>query len=412
MSRTQLKRELGLPGAVAIGMASMLGAGVFTVWGPAVAAAGSAITLLIALAIATGVAYCNADSSARLAARYPQSGGAYLYGNKRLNPAAGFLAGWSFLTGKSASAAAMALTLGSYLAPDYAKPLAVAAIIVLLAVNLLGIRKTTIATAIFLLVTLGILAIIITTGWSAGSWRETLDEASVHGTFTAAGLLFFAFAGYARLATLGEEVRRPQWTIPRAIPLALVLTVAVYLLVAATALHVLGSATLSESTTALADVAAAVNPALIPIVAIGAAVAATGVLLSLLAGMGRTALAMARDGWLPRRFTAVSERFSVPWVAEVAAATAAIVIVSVFDIVTAIGFSSFCVLIYYAVANASATTLNGRKVVPWLGLVGCLLMAIALPPESALSGATVIALGMLVYFVLARRAGRNRADAA
>ncbi|MFC4334975.1 APC family permease [Salininema proteolyticum] len=399
---TPLRRELGLPGAIAIGLAAMIGAGAFTVWGPATAAAGSATGLLAALGIAAAVAYANADSSARLAALYPQSGGTYVYGTRRLGPFPGFLAGWAFLTGKSASAAAMALTVSTYLWPEYDKPIAVLAVLVLLAVNLLGIKKTAAAAVVFLAVTLAVLAAIVFTGWTVPGYRDNLTDTDPWGVLTAAGLIFFAFAGYARLATLGEEVKRPQWTIPRAIPIALLMTVAIYLLIAATALHVLGSRALSQSPTALAAVAAAVNPALTPIIALGAAVAATGVLLSLLAGMGRTALAMARDGWLPKAFSRVSQRFAVPWAAEAAASATAVAVIAAFDMVGAIGFSSFCVLVYYAITNASASTLDRKRITPYLGAAGCLVVAASLPPASALSGLAVLLLGVGVYALRSR----------
>ena len=87
----QLRRRLGVFDAVVIGLGSMIGAGIFAALGPAAAAAGSG--LLVGLAVAAVVAYCNATSSARLAARYPQSGGTYVYGRERLGAFWGHLAG-------------------------------------------------------------------------------------------------------------------------------------------------------------------------------------------------------------------------------------------------------------------------------------------------------------------------------
>ncbi|WP_026924258.1 APC family permease [Glycomyces arizonensis] len=397
-----LRRHLGLPSAIVIGLASMLGAGVFSVWGPAAAAAGSGAALLAALAVAGLLAYCNADSSARLAAIYPQSGGAYVYGTERLHPAAGFAAGWGFLVGKTASAAAMALTFGHYLLPEYHRALAVAVVVALCAVNLLGVKKTAVAAAVFASVTVGVLAAVVIAGFTGPAAAQHLGRTHPWGVLTAAGFIFFAFAGYARIATLGEEVKRPERTIPRAIPIALAITFALYATVAAAALYVLGTGTLAGSETPLADLAAAGAPALEPLVSVGAGIAAAGVLLSLLAGIARTALAMARDRRLPGGLAAVSDRFAAPWAAELTASTAVLVVVATLDLAGAIGFSSFCVLIYYAVANGSAATLGGRSPVPWVGLAGCLLIAVSLPAPAVLGGMATFAVGAVWYLVSER----------
>ena len=226
-----------------IGLGSMIGAGIFVVLAPAAAAAGSG--LLIGLALAAVVAYCNATSSARLAARYPQSGGTYVYGRERLGEFWGYTAGWSFVVGKTASCAAMALTVGIYAWPAYAHALAVAAVVALTAINYAGVQKSALLTRVIVAVVLAVLAAVVVIVLGFGDVDDARlfgDDVSVGGVLQAAGLLFFAFAGYARIATLGEEVRDPERTIPRAIPIALGITLAVYATVAAVVLAELGSA--------------------------------------------------------------------------------------------------------------------------------------------------------------------------
>ncbi|WP_446217211.1 APC family permease [Micromonospora sp. IBHARD004] len=412
----QLRRRLGVPDAVVIGLGSMLGAGVFVVFAPAAAAAGGA-GLIIALALAGFIAWCNATSSARLAARYPESGGTYVYGRERLHPFAGFLAGWGFVVGKTASCAAMALTIGAYLWPGRARLVAVAAVVAVTAVNVRGIGKTAAATRALVGLVLAVLALVAVTGAPhiAADRLDGLAGTGIRGVLTAAGLLFFAFAGYARIATLGEEVREPERTIPRAVPLALGVVLAIYLVLAVVALGVLGEERLAASAAPLAEVVTAAGlPGLAWLVRAGATVAVTGVLLSLLAGVGRTTLAMARRRDLPGALAAVHPRYRVPHRAELAVAAVVIVVVALGDVRGAIGFSSCTVLVYYAIANASALTLGrepGRKVpvqlLAALGLVGCLVLAVNLPPASVLSGFGVLALGAAWYALRHIRAGRS-----
>jgi APA family basic amino acid/polyamine antiporter len=384
--------------AVIIGLGSMIGAGVFVVFAPAAAAAGSA--LLISLVVAAAVAYCNATSSARLAARYPQSGGTYVYGRERLGEFWGYLAGWSFVVGKTASCAAMALTVGLYLWPAHAHGVAVAAVVALTAVNYRGIKKSAFLTRLIVAGVLAVLAgVVATVAVSGHADRIALTGGSISGVLQAAGLLFFAFAGYARIATLGEEVRDPAHTIPRAILLALGITLAVYATIAVTLLAILGPAQLATATAPLTDaVRAAGAGGLEPAVRAGAVLAALGSLLSLILGVSRTTLAMARDGHLPTALAAVHPRFGVPHRAEIAVGVVVAVVAAVADVRTAIGFSSFAVLVYYGIANASAATL-GRRVVPAVGLAGCLLLAIFLPRASVLSGTAVLAGGAAIYVV-------------
>jgi APA family basic amino acid/polyamine antiporter len=221
----------------------------------------------------------------------------------------------------------------------------------------------------------------------------------VLGVLEAAGLTFFAFAGYARIATLGEEVRDPTTTIPRAIRLALGLVLVVYAVVAVAVLAELGSAAMASATAPLADaVTAAGHPGLTWIVRVGASIAALGSLLALILGVSRTVLAMARDHHLPSALAAVHPRFTTPYRAELTVGATVAVLAAVLDLRGAIGFSSFAVLVYYAIANASAMTL-GAIAIPVVGLLGCLILAFTLPLTSVTVGVAVVLLGAVVYAV-------------
>jgi APA family basic amino acid/polyamine antiporter len=413
--RPALARRLGSFDAVVIGLGSMIGAGVFSAFAPAAAAAGTG--LLIGLVIAAFVAYCNAIASAQLAARYPTSGGTYVYGRERLGPWWGFAAGWGFVIGKTASCAAMALTFAAYAVNGSARRervVAAAVVVVVTAVNLRGITRTAGLARILVAGSLAALAVAVAVIFASGQADAAplVDggiDGGVYGTLQAAGLLFFAFAGYARIATLGEEVRDPRRTIPRAILIALAITVAVYAVIGIAVLAALGADTLAGTTTPLATAVEAVGAAWAePVVRFGAAIASAGALLALVAGVGRTALAMAREGDLPRVLAAVDERRSVPHHAELAVGAAAVVLVLLTNIRGAIGFSSFGVLTYYAIANAAAFTQRGAerrtpRTLNAIGLVACLGLVVTLPAGAVAAGVGVLALGLGGRLVAVRR---------
>jgi len=412
---SRLSRKLNTFDAVVIGLGSMIGAGVFAVVGPAAQAAGTG--LLTALVIAALVAYCNALSSAQLAALYPESGGAYVYGRKRLGALWGFLAGWGFVVGKLASCAAMALTFASYAAPQWMRPLAVAAVLVMTTVNYFGIQKTAMLTRAIVVVVLAALATVIATSLYGGEIQPDrllpLTGTGPYGVLQAAGLWFFAFAGYARLATLGEEVVDPSRTIPRAIPIALGITLLVYAAVAVTAMLAVDLDTLSQATAPLAaTVEAGGLPGWSPVVRVGAAVASLGVLLSLVVGVSRTVFSMAANRDLPHFFAAVHPRHRIPHRAELAVGLLVALAVAFADLRSAIGFSAFTVLTYYAVTNAAALTLNTseRRWPRWVafaGLAGCAILAFSLPVSSVIAGSAVLVIGAVVFLLHVRHSPRR-----
>jgi APA family basic amino acid/polyamine antiporter len=420
----RLARRLGTGDAVIIGLGSMMGAGVFAAFGPAAKAAGTG--LLAGLVIAAVIAYCNAAASAQLAAVYPTSGGTYVYGRERLGDWWGFAAGWGFVAGKTASCAAMALTVASYALPGppavpwEQRLVAVAAVLGLTALNYRGVTKTAGLTRILVAATLAALAVVVAGIWAGGGasidhlggWAAA-GTGGGYGILQSAGLLFFAFAGYARIATMGEEVREPQRTIPRAIPAALVITVVVYLIVGSSALAAAGPGVLARAAAPLAAaVQAAGAGALAPVARAGGAVASLGALLALIAGIGRTTLAMARNRDLPGWLSAVHPRYRVPHHAEAALAVAVSALVLTTDLRGVIGFSSFAVLLYYAIANAAALTQPARerrwpRALNVLGAVGCVVLVATLPVTSLIAGLILFAVGLAGRLIVLRQRGRS-----
>ena len=395
-----------------IGLGSMIGAGVFSVFGPAAQAAGAA--LLIGLGIAAVVAYCNATSSAQLAATYPTSGGTYIYGRERLGAWWGYIAGWGFVAGKIASCAAMALTVVAYVIPTaWQRPVAVCTVAVMTAVTCLGVTRTARVTAILVSIVLAILGIAVVGAWAGGNpqgtrWDPTTAGHGWYGVVQSAGLIFFAYAGYARIATLGEEVREPRRTIPRAILIALLIAVVGYAAVALTTLATLGPQRLAASSAPVVDAVAAGSwNWAVPLVRVGAVAASLGALLALIAGIGRTTLAMARHADLPRWLAAVDPKRQIPRRAQLAVGLLVCVLVALTDLRGAIAFSSFGVLIYYLIANLAAFTQPGDdrrypRPVQILGVIGCAGLVATLPITGIVTGLAIFAVGVVLRLVRLR----------
>lgn len=409
-----LRRTLGVRDAVGVGLGSMLGAGVFVVWAPAAASAGSGRVLLLALGLAALVAVCNAWSSAALAVRYPRAGGSYVYGRERLGELPGFVAGWCFVVGKTASCAAMAMTVAAYAAPGHERPAGAVAVVVVAGLAVSGVQRSARISLLLAGAVLAVLLAVVVASWNRGAGSVPLapgagEDGGIYPLLQAAGLLFFAFAGYARIATLAEEVERPERTIPRAMLVSVAVVLTAYLVVAVTVLRVLGP-DLATTAAPLLDAADRLGGGWVGVVRVAAVLAAVGALLNLLLGISRTAIAMSRDGHLPHALTRTSTP-GVPVVTELAVAVLVLALVLVVDLRGAIGFSSFGVLLYYAVANASALTLRGdwrgAPVVPAVGLVGCLVLVATLPAVSVAGGAVLLAVG-LAWYAAGRRLRQAR----
>lgn len=391
----------------------MVGAGVFTAWSPAVAAAGGAA--LVGLVIAGGIAMCNAMSSAQLAACHPESGGTYVYGRARLSPLWGFAAGWGFVIGKLASSAAVALTIGTYLAPGNAQIVAIAAVVIVTAVNIGGLSRTARVTRWLLGIALATLAVALISGWwSMGEGPLALTDSGMRASpgplaiAQSAGFLFFAFAGYARIATLGEEVVDPARTIPYAVPRALAAVLGLYVVVGASLILILGSGGVAATDAPVrAVLERGPGAVLTPVLQIGVALAAAGVLLNLVPGISRTMLAMARHHDLPQVFAFIHPSRNLPLRAELTVAVIVIAIVAVTDLRGAIGFSGVAILTYYAITNASALKLAASerrwpRAVAWVGLVGCIALAVTLPVTNVLVAIGVFAVGFGLRRILQR----------
>ncbi len=419
-----LRRELGLFGATFMGLGAMVGTGVFVSIGIGAGIAGPAVVLCIA--IAAIVAACNALSSAQLAASLPVSGGTYEYGHAYLAPWLGFTAGWMFLCAKSASAATAALGFSGYLLSalgieGWFVPVAFATAAGMTVLVAAGIRRSNQANTVIVAITLlALLAFIagglVHIGNTGGqSWQPFVRPAEGQSDLTAllqcTALMFVAFTGYARIATMGEEVREPQRTIPRAIIATVAVSAILYVAVSATGIAAVGPEFLAAAVrTAAAPLEAAAEtfglPGIAWLVSIGAMTAMLGVLLNLLLGLSRVVLAMARRRDLPETLAAISAAGS-PVAAVVASGVIVTALTLTGDVRLTWSFSAFTVLVYYAITNLAALRLPREKrlypsVIAWIGLLSCVLLAFWVDLLVLAAGTALIAAG-LVWHLVARR---------
>lgn len=370
-----LHRTLSVRGATVISLAAMLGTGVFVIWGPVIALSGSGVFL--AFGLAACIAGLNAWSSARLATAHPESGGTYAYGRILLSRSVGNLAGWAFIIGKCASAAAAAMAIGMYIWPEHFRLLAYGAVVVALLIDIRGLRHSAVVTAVLVgIVIVVLLAVIGQQAIQQGVPQIDLGNFGVD-TVAASALCFFAFAGYARITTLGEEIRDPRSSIPRAIRISLVIVLLVYVGVAFVMLGYVQQGNVI-GTSGVLDVVSS-DPLLTVFVQIAIVLAAGAALVALIAGISRTVFAMSRAGDLPAGFTKLHR--GIPTVAQVAAAIVIAVLITVGQLVWLIGISAVSILLYYSVAHAAAWRLppddRPPRFVPVLGIIGCVVLALA-----------------------------------
>jgi APA family basic amino acid/polyamine antiporter len=422
-SSSTLRRELGVTGAVFMGLGSIVGTGVFVSIGIGAGIAGSSVVLAVVLA--AFVATANGLSSAQLAAIHPVSGGTYEYGYQYLSPTLGFTAGWMFLLAKSASAATAALGFSGYaldlvgVGTDWLVPLAVAAVLVLTGVVFSGLRRSSLVNIAIVSITLAALGAFVFVG------LPDVDSTRYSGFFgggsagfvEAIALMFVAYTGYGRIATLGEEVREPRRTIPRAIVTTLLVTMVLYASVAFVAVGVAGPDRLAALTGSLAAPLEELakefaGDGLAALVAVGAMTAMLGVLLNLILGLSRVLLAMGRRRDMPAATARLNATGTTPVVAVAVVGAVIAGLVLIGDVETTWSFSAFTVLIYYSITNLAALQLpdDQRRFprwVSWAGLAACLFLAFWVDPVVVLGGLGLLAAGFAVRAVVRRLATRT-----
>jgi APA family basic amino acid/polyamine antiporter len=407
-----LRRDLRLIDAVTVGLGAIIGAGIFVVTGVAARVAGPAF--IVGLLIAGVAATCNALSSAQLAAAYPHSGGTYEYGYRVLSPRLGFAAGWLFLVSKLAAGGTVALGFGASVAALWpglpARVAAVTAAIVLTAANYLGIKKAGRLNTAVVSVSVLVLVLFVAAGIPAfqASNFTPFAPAGIRGVLEAAALLFFAYTGYARVATLGEEVHDPRKTIPRAIVIALATSIVLYVAVSVIAVGAIGAEAMGKSASPLQAAAAAFpTKGMAQIVGVGAMTAMLGVLLSQVFAISRMVFAMSRKRDLPRALEHVHPVYAVPDRAVLLAGAIIVVVALVGTLKWVVAAATFTILVYYTITNLAALRMPIEKRlypnwIPALGLAFCVVLAASQRPIMIGSGLALLAIGFGMRMALRR----------
>jgi APA family basic amino acid/polyamine antiporter len=379
------KRTLTLKNSIFLGMSSMIGAGLFVNIAPA--AVVSSYSLIFGLLLASVLAFSNASSSAQLAKLYPETGGTYLYARKVLGDKASLLAGVVFIIGKIVSSIAIALTFGNYLFPSSHRIIGISLVVLVTLVSYFGATKTASIAKWFVYSVSGIIlfyVLSVVTSESFNSIIPITEGLTFESLLLSSSIWFFAFTGYSRLATFGEEVKNPEIIIPKAILTGLGITVTLYLLTTYVTLGIVDPSIIQNSSTPL-KVAFEVSrfSSFSFLISIASTIASASVLLALMPGISRVIVAMSRDKYLPIALSTIHKKFNSAYYADILLSFVIVIGVLYFDVVEAIKLSSFFILLYYSLTNYSVIKLEKSKrlysvSIAYFGLLGCLCLAIAL----------------------------------
>jgi APA family basic amino acid/polyamine antiporter len=406
----ELKKTFGLFDAFNIGIGAIIGAGIFVVTGIGASLAGPA--LLISLFISAGIAGFTALSFAELSVLIPKEGGGYEFAHELISPFAGFITGWLWLLSNVVVGAVVSLGFAHYFALFFPIPIhitAVVACIIIITINYLGARDLEVVNNALVVFKLFILACFVVFGILAVNQGNITSSFLPHGSIgvlQGAAFMFFAFAGFARITVIGEEVKNPKETIPRAIILALGVSTIIYLLVSYTAIGLVGYQGLANSGSPLADAAHLEGSTMVLLISLGALAATFSVLLTTLLGTSRVSFAMARNKDLPRFFNKLHPKRSVPYVAILIFGIIMTLFAAFTDLTSAVAIANFASLFYYAIANYAALKINKPRyprIIPIVGLLTCILLLFFLTPAAWIIGCLSLVVGLIYYLSIKKR---------
>jgi len=414
---TQLKREMGLFGATALGIGAIIGSGIFIVTGIVAGIAGPAMVLSILLAGI--ISFFSAVSVAELGRCMPVEGGTYAFARDLISPYAGFIAGWIWIFSNIFVGAAVSLGFAQYFVTFIpglpVKLVAVVVCLVFLVVNYAGLKESALVNNLLVSVKVLILLFFVAFGLMFFRTANLVPFVPMGptGVLSGAALIFFAYTGFARVTIIAEEVHDPETTIPRSIYLALFLSTVIYLLVSVVAIGLAGPARLAGSGSPLSDaIATAGNPAVVAIISLGAMIATASVLLTTILGISRIVFAMGRNGDLPRTFSTLNARYCTPAMAIGITGALMIAALLLTDLILVVSVSTFAMLVYYGIANIAALKIPAARkrypaIISVIGAVSCVVLLVFLSPVSIAIGIAGIGLGTAIFFYRKRGTGKS-----
>ena len=408
---------LSLFDAVNISLGSIIGAGIFVILGAAAAVAGPA--LVGSVLIAAGASLLTGLSTAALSRMYPRSGGVYLFAREAISDFAGFLVGWAWLFSNLIGGATVAVGFGHYLSfffPGLPTAVGVALVVVLtVLIQLRGAKESSRFNNLLDVVKIAVLLFFSAAAFlhfRAPNFRPFMPF-GVKGLWAGAATMFFAYAGFARVAVVADEIKDPRRNVPRATVLSILISTAIYLVVAVAAVGGAGAALLAKSGSPLADAIESMGLHFgANLVGLGGLAATSSVLLASVWGLSRLAQVMSRHGELPAFVGRGVPRTGVPRNAVLIGGAVMFVLAFSSDLPHIAYISSFSVLLYYAALNLSGLkVLRGPvRLATAAGFLSCLVLMFSLPKLSWLVGIAAVLLGAAFYGVrtaaLKRRSAR------
>ena len=385
MENKEFNRTLTLKSSIYLGLSSMIGAGLFNNIAPT--AKISSYSSILGLLLASTLAIANASSSAQLSSLFPKTGGTYLYANQVLGKPYAVAAGTVFVIGKTISCVAIALTVGNYLSPLYGKEVGVVLCLLVFLLSFFGIHKTAEIAKWFVWIIIGLLlfyTISIISTPNVNLSIPVFENVLVDNILLSASIWFFAFTGYSRLATFGEEIKNPREIIPTAIFTGLGVTILLYFVVTWLTLSIISPKFIMNSNTPLLvamDVSRFSEFSFLIVFA--SSIAMVSVFLALMPGISRIYVALSRDKVLPKAFSKIHNKFNSAYFSEGFVLISVVVGIYSFDVVRSIKLSSFFILLYYAITNLCVIKLKKDDriyslAIAFYGLASCLIFAATL----------------------------------
>lgn len=426
----ELKRNIGVFGAASVGIANIIGAGIFVLSGVAAGIAGPAV--ILSFMIAGIIAMLTALSAAELSSFITETGASYAYTKRAFGRFWGFLVGWfkyfDYVIGAAAVSVGFAAYFTSVFGLEGVMPLLFAAIglpIVLCVLNIIGVKEATRVTSAMVLFKVFALVILVMFGGFYLSQHFEIGHytpffaTGFGGMFSGAAIIFFVFIGFNTVTMMSEETKNPHKTIPRALMIAFGVTFVLYIAIAFLLIGILDWHDTAKDPQPLGSMAAIIteNQMFIDFISFSALIATGSVVLSNILGGTRASFAMGRDRLLPQQFDRISKKFGTPYISIIVAGVIIAVFAGIFrnDIGLIASIVNFGSLFTYLFVNLSLLKLRRTEpqakrffkvplypAVPILGAISCVGLMYFLSDNAKIISAIWAAVGLTIFFILYR----------